>query len=92
MDRACINAFTKFSKDKSWTRLIITSIPGKRPALAKGILASTGSIIALVDSDTIWEPHTKENLIAPFKKDKKIGGVTQQATSYIKTNDLAKDD
>lgn len=78
MDRACINAFTKFSKDKSWTRLIITSIPGKRSALAKGILASTGSIIALVDSDTIWEPHIKEKLIAPFIKDKKIGGVTSR--------------
>ena len=78
MDRACINAFTKFSKDKSWTRLIITSIPGKRPALVNGILASTGSIIALVDSDTIWELHIKEKLIAPFIKDKKIGGVTSR--------------
>ncbi len=76
MDKSCISVFTEFSKDKKWSKLIITSKPGKRPALADGIVASGGNIVALVDSDTIWAPDIKEKLIAPFIKDEKIGGVT----------------
>ena len=74
-DTGCIEIFKEFSKNKSWAKLIVTSKPGKRPALADGILAAKSDIIALVDSDTIWASNIKEKLLAPFKEPE-IGGVT----------------
>jgi hyaluronan synthase len=74
-DTSCITAFEEFSENKAWTRLIITSNPGKRPALADGIVESKSEIVALVDSDSIWAPNTKQNILAPFA-DPKVGGVT----------------
>src|SRR5919197_3239787 len=77
MDRVCIEVFKKFSQNKPWARLIITSKPGKRPALADGILEAKSKIVALVDSDTIWAPDIKDRILAPFK-DPTIGGVTMR--------------
>ena len=77
MDRDCIEVFKKFSQNKPWAKLIITSKPGKRPALADGILEAKSQIVALVDSDTIWVPNIKEKLLAPFR-DPEIGGVTMR--------------
>ena len=74
-DVPCIKIFQDFAQNKPWAKLIITSKAGKRPALADGILASKSEIVALVDSDTIWAPNIKDNLLAPFQN-AIIGGVT----------------
>jgi cellulose synthase/poly-beta-1,6-N-acetylglucosamine synthase-like glycosyltransferase len=76
-DRDCIHVFKQFSQNKPWAKLIITSKPGKRPALADGILIAKSKIVALVDSDTIWAPNIKYKLLAPFR-DPEIGGVTMR--------------
>ena len=76
-DIHCIEAFKIFSRNKASARLIITSKPGKRPALADGILEAKGKIVALVDSDTIWASGIKGRILAPFK-DPRIGGVTMR--------------
>jgi len=73
-ERSCIEVFTKFARDKPWARLVVTSKPGKRNALAEGIRVAKSEIVALVDSDTAWEARTKIIALAPFS-DKKIGGV-----------------
>ena len=53
-------------------RLIVTTTPGKRPALAEGIRAAKSDIVALVDSDTLWEPGLIANTVAPFT-DRRVG-------------------
>lgn len=62
-------------------KLIVTRKPGKRPALADGIVASRGDIIALVDSDTIWAPKVKDAVL-PYFLDEDIGGVTLKQQVY----------
>jgi hyaluronan synthase len=54
--------------------VIPIDIPGKRPALAVGVDASTTDIVVLVDSDVIWEPDVLRKLKMPFA-DPSIGGV-----------------
>jgi hyaluronan synthase len=76
-DIACIETFKQFSQNKPSARLIITPKPGKRPALADGILEAKSKIVALVDSDTIWAPDIRDRILAPFK-DPTIGGVTMR--------------
>lgn len=73
-DKDCIAIFKKFSQDKSHCKLIVTDIPGKRPALAMGIRAANSAIVALVDSDTIWENTVIKSALPPFK-DSTVGGV-----------------
>ena len=63
------------------TRLIVTKKPGKRPALADGILQASGDIIALADSDTIWEDDTKEKIL-PYFLQANVGGVAAQQRIY----------
>lgn len=79
-DRACIESFEDFARDKSRMKLIITPKPGKRPALADGIKEARSEIVALVDSDTVWAPNIKEKMLAPFC-DPKIGGVVPRQNS-----------
>jgi cellulose synthase/poly-beta-1,6-N-acetylglucosamine synthase-like glycosyltransferase len=74
-DMDCIRIFQEFAKNKPWAKLIVTSKAGKRPALADGILASKSDIVALVDSDTIWDNNIRDKLLAPFQNPI-IGGVT----------------
>lgn len=74
-DKRCIETFNTFKKTFPKSTLIVTEEPGKRPALARGIEAAQGEILALVDSDTIWDPHIRDILLAPFA-DKTVGGVT----------------
>jgi hyaluronan synthase len=74
-DKACIEVFQTFSKSRSRAKLIITPKPGKRQALADGILQAKSEIVALVDSDTIWDSKIKEKLLSPFSNPA-IGGVT----------------
>lgn len=74
-DSECISIFKDFSKDKRYAKLIVTSKPGKRPALVDGIKEATSEIVALTDSDSIWDSNIKEKLIAPFYNES-IGAVT----------------
>jgi hyaluronan synthase len=50
---------------------------GKRAAIAAGMAVSdpTTEVVILVDSDTVWEPHTLRELLRPFA-DPRVGGVT----------------
>ena len=74
-DRACIQVFSQEAMTaKVDLRLIVTKVPGKRPALVKGIKAAKSEIVALVDSDTVWEQGLLPNVTAPFA-DPRVGGV-----------------
>jgi cellulose synthase/poly-beta-1,6-N-acetylglucosamine synthase-like glycosyltransferase len=61
--------------------VIPIDIPGKRPALAAGVDASTTDIVVLVDSDVIWEPDVLAKLKMPFA-DPAIGGVGTRQHMY----------
>lgn len=73
-DKTAIDIFEKFSKKFSSAKLIITQAPGKRPALATGVRAAGSEIVALVDSDTIWEKDLKNKILGPFH-DWRVAGV-----------------
>ena len=73
-DEVCIESFKKFQEKNNKLILIVTKRPGKREALSDGIMAAKGNIIALVDSDTIWDPKIKGVLLSPFA-DPTVGGV-----------------
>lgn len=84
-DETCIKIFKDFAKLNQNAKLIITKTPGKREALADGIRAAESEVVALVDSDTVWEKDTLINALAPFA-DKKIGGVaTKQSVENPRT-------
>lgn len=79
-DERCIQIFTEFEKECAAnngpaTKMVVTKKPGKRPALVDGTLVSTGEIVFLVDSDTIWETDVLVKAVAPFE-DPEVGGVT----------------
>lgn len=81
-----ITIFKEFQKIFEHAKLIVTKKPGKRAALADGIRASKSEIIALVDSDTIWEANIKKTLIGPFS-DPELGGlVPRQDVINAKTS------
>ncbi len=69
-DTTCIDIANEYPD----VTVIVTAIPGKRPALVDGILAATTDIVVLVDSDTIFEPQVLKRVLRPFA-DPKIGGV-----------------
>jgi parallel beta-helix repeat protein len=73
-DKACIEKFKKFQEKNASGTLIITKKPGKRSALASGIKASKYNMVAVVDSDTLWDPKIKNTLLFPFS-DPTVGGV-----------------
>lgn len=84
-DERCIEVFRSFADHSLNARLIITEEPGKRPALAKGIAVAQGDIVALVDSDTLWDEGMADQGLAPFA-DPSVGGVaTRQAVINPKT-------
>ena len=56
-------------------RLVVTAKPGKRTALCDGIARSKGDLVALVDSDTVWDENVRANTLM-FFNDPKMGGVT----------------
>jgi cellulose synthase/poly-beta-1,6-N-acetylglucosamine synthase-like glycosyltransferase len=56
-------------------RLVVTTKPGKRAALCDGIARADGDIIALVDSDTVWDDHVVASSLAYFANSK-VGAVT----------------
>lgn len=87
-DNKCINEFTNFSKTFSGAKLVITKKPGKRPALADGVKIAKSEIVALVDSDTVWDDNIRKIILAPFA-DPLVGGVgTRQ--DVLEENTLAK--
>ncbi len=67
-------ACQQISRDYPEVETITTDVPGKRDALVRGIRAATTDIVALVDSDVIWESDVLAKLKMPFA-DPKIGGV-----------------
>lgn len=77
-DQDCIAVFHEFMSEHNNSdmecELIVTQKPGKRAALADGILASTCDIVALVDSDTIWADDIRVLILPPFD-DADVGGV-----------------
>ncbi|MDP3043042.1 MAG: glycosyltransferase [bacterium] len=87
-DKTCVEEFKKFQNKNKIGRLIITKRPGKREALSDGIKAAKYNIIALVDSDTIWEPNIKKIMLAPFK-DPSVGGVGPRQ-DVLSINTLAR--
>ncbi|MDO8183493.1 MAG: glycosyltransferase [bacterium] len=89
-DKLCIEVFKDFAKNNRQAKLIliVTTKPGKRPALACGIKVATSEIVALVDSDTVWDEDIRARMLAPFI-DPKVGGVgTRQ--DVLETDTLAK--
>jgi hyaluronan synthase len=78
-DTACI----AIAREYPDITVIVTAKPGKRPALADGILAATTDIVVLVDSDTIFEPRVLERILKPFA-DPRIGGVGTRQKVYLR--------
>ena len=87
-DKICIEKFKEFQKENKNSKLIITEKPGKRKALADGIKIAQYNIIALVDSDTIWDPNIKNTLLFPFD-DSLVGGVGPRQ-DVLEINTLAR--
>lgn len=87
-DKSCIEEFEDFSRCFENTKLIVTEKPGKRPALADGVKAASGEIVALVDSDTVWDSDIREKILAPFI-DPLVGGVAARQ-DVLETDTLAK--
>lgn len=55
-------------------RFATTDNPAKRNSLRVGILMATHPIVILTDSDTLWEPDLRDNILMPFA-DPQVGGV-----------------
>lgn len=58
--------------------VVMTDIPGKRPALAQGIAAATTEIVILTDSDTIWADDVLHRVMQPFAVPRIAGVGTRQ--------------
>lgn len=80
-DKRCMEQFKEFEAEIAGQpislKMLITHTPGKRPALADGILAATSDIVFLVDSDTIWDAGLLPIALAPFIEPE-VGGVTMR--------------
>jgi cellulose synthase/poly-beta-1,6-N-acetylglucosamine synthase-like glycosyltransferase len=73
-DEECIAISRQYEETSGRVRTIVTDEPGKRAALARGWRAAVSPFVALVDSDTIWEPDVALWVTVPFK-DPTVGGV-----------------
>ena len=76
-DTTCMEIAREYSE----VDVIPIDIPGKRPALAAGVDATTTDLVVLVDSDVIWEPDVLQKIKMPFA-DPKIGGVGTRQHMY----------
>ena len=76
-DRACMQIAREYRE----VEVIPIDIPGKRPALAAGVDATTTDIVVLVDSDVIWEADVLAKIKMPFA-DPQIGGVGTRQFMY----------
>lgn len=70
-DQACQTVAARYDRR---VRVLVTDVPGKRPALRLGWEAARTHLVALVDSDTTWAPDVAERVCEPFA-DPRIGGV-----------------
>jgi len=61
--------------------VIVTDVPGKRPALKLGWEAASTPLVALVDSDTIWAYDVARLVAMPFA-DPRVGGVATRQNVY----------
>ncbi|MDO8497323.1 MAG: glycosyltransferase, partial [bacterium] len=84
-DKPCIEIFKCFAASNKKAHLIVTKIPGKRPALADGIKKAKSEIVALVDSDTLWADDVIKNGLPPFIDPKMAGVATYQNVLDPKT-------
>jgi cellulose synthase/poly-beta-1,6-N-acetylglucosamine synthase-like glycosyltransferase len=80
-DTVCLAISRRFEEVWGRVRTIETDVPGKRDALAKGWRAATTPLVALVDSDTIWEKDVALWVTSPFK-DPAVGGVGTRQNVY----------
>jgi cellulose synthase/poly-beta-1,6-N-acetylglucosamine synthase-like glycosyltransferase len=80
-DEVCIAISRRFEELWGRVRTIITDVPGKRDALAKGWRAATTPLVALVDSDTIWDRDVALWVTVPFG-DPMVGGVGTRQNVY----------
>lgn len=76
-DTACM----AIARSYAGVRVIPIDQPGKRPALAAGVAATTTELVVLVDSDVIWERDVLRKLIMPFA-DPNVGGVGTRQNMY----------
>jgi len=74
-DTEIIERFQAVADEHSHVSCIVTSTPGKRPALQDGVAVAEGEIIALVDDDVKWRENTLEEFLKPFT-DPDIGAVS----------------
>jgi cellulose synthase/poly-beta-1,6-N-acetylglucosamine synthase-like glycosyltransferase len=80
-DEVCLEISRRYEELWGRVRTIVTDVPGKRDALAKGWRAAKTPLVALVDSDTIWEKDVALWVTAPFK-DPRVGGVGTRQNVY----------
>jgi hyaluronan synthase len=59
-------------------QVVVTSVPGKRPALRLGWEHAHTDLVALVDSDTIWAVDVSDRVCEPFVDDRIMGVGTRQ--------------
>ncbi len=74
VDKKCAEIAREYALIHPSVEIIMTDIPGKRDALARGVDATKTDIVILVDSDVVWEADVLAKLKMPFI-DPKIGGV-----------------
>jgi hyaluronan synthase len=67
---------------------VLSSDPGKRPALALGIASSKEDIIVVIESDTFVNNQTIPELIKPFE-DPDVGGVVADQRIYKPYTNIA---
>lgn len=87
-DLKSIEVFKDFEKIFKLAKLIITKTPGKRAALVDGIKEAKSEIIALVDSDTLWDQDVIRYGLSPFL-DPKVAGVCPRQ-NVLDANSLAQ--
>jgi cellulose synthase/poly-beta-1,6-N-acetylglucosamine synthase-like glycosyltransferase len=80
-DDACMAISRHHEELWGRVRTIVTDVPGKRDALVTGWRAATTPLVALVDSDTIWEKDVAIWATVPFK-DPAVGGVGTRQNVY----------
>jgi hyaluronan synthase len=71
----------EIAREYAMIDVIPIDIPGKRAALAAGVDATSTELVALVDSDVIWEADVLQKIKMPFA-DPTIGGVGTRQHMY----------
>jgi cellulose synthase/poly-beta-1,6-N-acetylglucosamine synthase-like glycosyltransferase len=79
-DESSMSVAAEFA-DTGRVRVVPTATPGKRDALAVGWRLATTPLVALVDSDTIWDDDVARWIMAPFA-DPAVGGVGSRQNVY----------